>query len=123
MGPTESADSNRTLARFAAFVSLTIGLFVLAGWLMDLEQLTNIVPGWPRMSMLTAIAFVLSGAALWLTTLRAVPAAAAVAILVTGIGILILLRDALGWNAHLEQFTLAPIPSDLDLPLPARMAP
>ena len=71
MGPPESADSSRTLARFAAFVSLTVGMFVLAGWLMDLEQLTNIVPGWPRMSMLSASTFVLAGVTLWLATLRA----------------------------------------------------
>ena len=66
MGPTESADSGRNLARFAAFVSLTVGLFVFAGWFLDLEQLTNIVPGWPRMPMLTAAAFMLAGVALWL---------------------------------------------------------
>jgi PAS domain S-box-containing protein len=123
MGPTESADSGRNLARFAAFVSLTVGLFVLTGWFLDLEQLTNIVPGWPRMPMLTAAAFMLAGVALWLTTLRTVPAATAAAALLTAIGLLILLRNALGWNVHIEQFTLAAIPADSDSPPPARMAP
>src|SRR5215510_6607204 len=106
MGPPESPESSRNLARFAAFVSLTVGLFVLAGWFMDLEQLTNIVPGWPRMSMLSAASFVLAGVTLWLTTLRAVPAATAAAIVLTGTGFLVLLRDAFDWNAQIEQFTL-----------------
>jgi hypothetical protein len=123
MGPPESADSHRFLARFAAFVSLAVGLFVFAGWLFDLEQLTNIAPGWPRMPMLTAAAIMLAGVALWLTTLRAVPAATTAAGLLTAIGVLILLRDASGWNAHLEQFTLAALPTDSASPPPARMAP
>ena len=123
MGPPESADSSRTLARFAAFVSLTVGMFVLAGWLMDLEQLTNIVPGWPRMSMLSASTFVLAGVTLWLATLRAVPAATTAASVLAGIGLLILVRDAFGWNVQLEQFSLAPIPADTDVPSPVRMPP
>src|SRR5688572_3070020 len=123
MGPTESADSGRNLARFAAFVSLTVGLFVLTGWFLDLEQLTNIVPGWSRMPMLAAAAFMLAGVTLWLTIQRTVPAATAAAALLTAIGLLILLRNALGWNVHIEQFTLAAIPADSDSPPPARMAP
>ena len=68
MGNVEFADSSRYLARFAAFVALTVGLFVYAGWVFDLEQLTNLVPGWPRMSRLTALEFVLAAAGLWLAT-------------------------------------------------------
>ena len=123
MGPPESADSSRNLARFAAFVSLTVGLFVLLGWFLDLEQLTNIAPGWPRMPMLTAAAIMLAGVALWLTTLHAVPAATTAAGVLAAIGALILLRNGFGWNAHLEQFTLAAIPGDSAVPPPARMAP
>ena len=123
MGSKESADSSRNLARFAAFVSLAVGLFVLFGWFFGLDQLTNIAPGWPRMPMLAAAAFSLAGVALWLTTLRAVPAASAAAGLLAAIGLLILLRNALGWSAHLEQFTLAAMPGDSDSPPPARMTP
>ena len=64
MGISESADPGRNLARFAAFVALIVGVFVLAGWSLDMEQLTNIVPGWPRMVRLTAVAFMLAGASL-----------------------------------------------------------
>ena len=66
MGPSESADSSRNFARFAAFVALVVGCFVLAGWQLDMETLTNLVPGWPRMVRLTALCFILSGASLWL---------------------------------------------------------
>jgi hypothetical protein len=104
-------------------VSLTVGMFVLAGWLMDLEQLTNIVPGWPRMSMLAA------SRSCWRVSRcgsprcepfrghhrrerahgdrRADPGCA----------------RCLGWNAHLEQFTLARYRRTPPSPPPRRMAP
>jgi PAS domain S-box-containing protein len=123
MVPPDSADSSRYLARFAAFVALTVGLFVFAGWLLDLEQLTNIAPHWPRMPMLAAAAFMLNGAALWLITMRAVHPAIAASILLTLIGLLVMLRDATGWDAHLDQFSLAMIPAGGELLPPPRMAP
>ena len=70
MGIPESAEPSRNLAQFVAFVALAVGLFVLAGWAFDMEQLTNIVPTWPRMVKLTALSFILSGFALWLATIR-----------------------------------------------------
>jgi len=119
----ENADPSRYLARFAAFAALTVGLFVIAGWLLDMEQLTNIVPDWPRMPLLTAAAFMLAGISLWLTTLQALRAAIAAAVLLVAIGVLILMRGALGWNAHLEQFSLAVIPPSMDALPPPRMVP
>src|SRR5688572_23521363 len=123
MVPPESADSSRYLARFAAFVALTVGLFVFAGWLLGLEQLTNIAPNWPRMPVLSAAAFMLNGAALWLITIHAVRPAIAASILLTLIGMLVMLRDAAGWDVHLDQFSLAMIPIGGEFFPPARMAP
>ena len=57
----ESAEPSRNLAQFVAFVALAVGLFVLAGWAFGMEQLTNIVPTWPRMVRLTALSFILVG--------------------------------------------------------------
>ena len=75
MGSPESAEQSRYFAQFAAFVALSFGLFVLAGWAFDMEQLTNIVPSWPKMVKLTALSFVLAGVSLWLATVDArVPA-------------------------------------------------
>ena len=75
MVPAESADSSLFLARFAAFVAFIVGAFVLAGWALDMEALTNIAPPWPRMARLTALTFILAGVALWLVVLRATRAA------------------------------------------------
>jgi PAS domain S-box-containing protein len=112
MGSPESAEPSRYFAQFAAFVAVSVGLFVLAGWAFDMEQLTNIAPSWPKMVMLTAISFVLAGVALWLATVDARVAAMIAAALLTAIGATMLYRDVSGWNIHLEQLTLAPLPVD-----------
>jgi PAS domain S-box-containing protein len=112
----------RNLARFAALVALAVGLFVFAGWALGVEQLTNIVPGWPRMVRLTALSFALSGAALWLAAEYSPKAATAAAALLTAIGFCILVRHAMGWDVYLEQFSLAPLPALIDGQPPDSMA-
>ncbi|MEO8063652.1 MAG: PAS domain S-box protein [Pseudomonadota bacterium] len=123
MGTPETADSSQYLARFAAFVALTVGLFVYFGWVFDLEQLTNLVPGWPRMSRITALAFVVAGGALWLATLHARRFAIATALFLIAIALLVLFRYVFSWVAYIDQFTLAPMPPLIDGQLPPRMAP
>ena len=44
MGSPEGAEPGRYFAQFAAFVAVAVGLFVLFGWALDMEQLTNIAP-------------------------------------------------------------------------------
>jgi PAS domain-containing protein len=123
MGSLESAEPSRFFAKFAAFVALAVGLFVLAGWAFDMDQLTNIVPSWPQMVRLTAISFVISGLALWLATIDVRTPAITAAALLALVGLLILVRNVSGWNAYLEQLTLAPRPAAIDGGAPARMAP
>jgi PAS domain S-box-containing protein len=120
MAIPESAESGR-LAHFVAFVSLAVGVFVIAGWTLDMEPLTNLVPGWPRMSRLTAIAFIVAGAALWLAAQARSRAAAVVSTLLTLLGLLSLMRYALSWDVYIDQLTLAPMP-DAIIGAP-RMAP
>ena len=123
MGSSESAEPSRFFAKFAAFVALAVGLFVLAGWAFDMDQLTNIVPGWPQMVRLTALSFVIAGVALWLATINARTPALIAATLLMAAGLLILLRNASGWDAYLEQLTLAQMPAPVDGHAAPRMAP
>ena len=119
----ESAEPSRNLAQFVAFVALAVGLFVLAGWAFGMDQLTNIVPTWPRVVRLTALAFILSGFALWLATIqKRVPAIIAAGLL-TAIGAIVLVKYATGWDVYLDQLSLAQMPQVLDGNTPPRMAP
>ena len=54
------------ISRNSSFVSVTVGVFVLTGWSLDMEQLTNIVPGLAAHARLTALHSSSPGAALWL---------------------------------------------------------
>jgi len=118
----ESAEPSRNLAQFAAFVALAVGLFVFAGWTFDMEQITNIVPNWPKMVRLTALAFILAGVALWLAATEFRTPAIIAAGLVTAIGALVLLRSAAGWDFYLDQLSLAQTPEVIDGHTPPRMA-
>ena len=120
---TDTAASSRFFSRFAAFVALTVGLFVIVGWTLGLEQLTNIVPHWPRMALLTAVTFLLGGITLWLAIVNAARAALAGAALVFAIGVVILVRDLVGSTAHLEQFSTEPMNLATQGLAPARMSP
>jgi PAS domain S-box-containing protein len=122
MGSPESAEPSRYFAQFAAFVALVVGVFVLAGWAFDMEQLTNLSPTWPKMVKLTALSFVLAGIALWLATANLrIPAMVAAALLL-GAGVLILCRHSFGWDVYIEQLSLDPIPVMIDGRSPPRMA-
>jgi PAS domain S-box-containing protein len=118
----ESAEPSRIFARFAALVAGFVGLFVLAGWSFGLDQLTSLAPTWPKMARLTAISFMLAGAALWLAASGKHALARGAALLVGAFGFIILLRYAAGWNAHIEQLSFSAISDGPGEP-PVRMAP
>jgi PAS domain S-box-containing protein len=124
MGSSVSAESNRFFAQFAAFVALAVGLLVFVGWALEIEMFTNLVPGWPRISRLSALGFMTCGAALWLATIPMKRSTVAAALFLAAIGLLSLFRYALGWDAYIDQFSLAPMPDSILLGvMPPRMAP
>ena len=123
MGPSESANSSRNLARFAAFVALVVGGFVLAGWWLDMEMLTNIVPGWPRMVRLSALCFLLCGGSLWLATLGGARASMVLAAIAAACGTTMLLAHGAYWNAYIDNLSMGPVPAAVDGMSPPRMAP
>ena len=54
----------------AAVVTVTSGILVICGWVFDVPALTSFFPGLPPMPVNAALAFILSGVALWLLTMR-----------------------------------------------------
>ncbi len=54
----DSAEPSRFFARFVAFLAISVGGLVSAGWLLGLDQLTNFLPSWSRMAALTGLCFV-----------------------------------------------------------------
>jgi PAS domain S-box-containing protein len=120
---SEGAERGRFLARLAAFVTLAVGVLVFAGWLFDIDSLTNIAPQWPRMAKLSALGLVLAGATLWLASGNAKGAASIGAALLAAVGATILLRNLLGWDVYLEQLSSGPLPHATDGVGAARMSP
>jgi PAS domain S-box-containing protein len=123
MGVSEGAEPNRFLAQLAAFVALAAGAAVLAGWSFGLEPLINVAPGWPKMARLTALALMVAGGTLWLASARVRTATACAAAALTAIGATLLMRNATGWDAYIDQLSLAPLPTAAGAEPPVRMAP
>ncbi len=58
------------MARGTALAVISIGLIVLAGWCVESQILTSVVPGWVSMKANTAFCFILSGFSLLCVTAR-----------------------------------------------------
>src|SRR4051812_19932504 len=105
-----SAEPSRFFARFVALLSVAFGAFIPAGWLFGFDALTNLVPGWPRVSRLTALGFLFAGLALWLATTDRTRLASLAAVVPIAAGLLALLRYALNWDVYIDQLSLGPFP-------------
>jgi len=63
------AGISRWISRIAGVTAIGVSVIVLLGWSLDVKALKSVVPGLSTMKPNTAIAFVLSGASLWLASM------------------------------------------------------
>ncbi|MBA4158892.1 MAG: PAS domain S-box protein, partial [Gemmatimonadetes bacterium] len=97
------------VASGAAVVAVAGGLAVLLGWWLDIEVLKSLLhPGRIAMNPLTAVAFVLAGASLWLLRGEQVPegrrrVGMGLGLAVVGLALLVLPRFALGLDPGVDR--------------------
>jgi diguanylate cyclase (GGDEF)-like protein len=105
----------------AAVCVSTLGAGVWLGWLLQIPLLKTVLPGYTSMKPNTALAFVLSGVALWFIgkpngrTIRCV-----LALLVAGLASLTLLEYSLGRSIGIDELVFR---DPLSPRYPGRMAP
>lgn len=88
-------------------LTIGVGFLVLVGWILDVEVLKRLLPSLVSMNPLTAVAFILCGASLGLTSQQkggAHTGAQVLALLVMGIGLFRLLGYAFDWEWGLDQW-------------------
>ena len=109
----------RSIALLSGALVSALGLTVLAGWALGLERVVRLLPSWPGMAPLTALAFLLGGLCLCWIALAAkrTPVASIVGLVVALIGVLKLcdyifdahlLVDSLGFREILAAGQLKP---------------
>jgi signal transduction histidine kinase len=114
-------------ARWAALVTVVLGVAVLVGWSFDIQVLKSIVPVWVTMKANTALCFVLIGAAL-LLLLREPPKrvtdnfAYALAALATLIGMLTVAEYVSGLDLRIDQMLFHEMTGAVQTVTPGRMA-
>ena len=118
------------LAGLAGLLVVTIGAVVLSGWALDISRLRGPIPGLIEMKVNTAIAFVMTGSALWLlrregASPRARIVAQACALIGFAIGALSLAEYILGRNLGIDELLFRdPRESAADPTVnPGRLAP
>jgi PAS domain S-box-containing protein len=102
------------LKGFAKVISAcvsTLGLLVILGWAFDVETLKRLSPSFVAMNPTSAVAFIFSGAALWLLGVEQSPnrefpqrLARLFSAIVVLIGALKLAGLACGWKSNVDQF-------------------
>jgi two-component system, sensor histidine kinase and response regulator len=97
------------IARGTSIVGMVVGIVVLVGWLLHIEFLTSIIPGFATMKPNTALCFFLSGCSLWLLHIRGLDAKRTLAARIFAapvalVGVLTLCEHWLGWNLGFDAF-------------------
>lgn len=103
-----------SFAQWVGALAFCASASVLAGWQFGISSLTSVLPAWPQMVALSAVAFALAAASLWLQarafaagealTDRRSRVARACAVLVAIVGLAGLIAWALGWDLRLGSF-------------------
>lgn len=116
-----------------ALLATLIGVTVLIGWAFDIAVLKSISPDWVTMKANTAVCFILTGIALWLTAIPPLTLKTNSAIasrLARFCGLLVFLFGALslaeyisGWDLGLDQWLFVEPGGAVDTSNPGRMAP
>jgi PAS domain S-box-containing protein len=131
---TLHTEASPKLASLAAVLSVVVGAMVLVGWTFDIATLKSVLPGWVTMKANTAVGFILTGIALWLTARP--PAtfnpqlltfffglARLCGLLVGLIGLLTLGEYLFDWNPGIDQWLFREPAGAVGTSDPGRMAP
>ncbi len=123
--------SAAVLSQAASGVVVVVAGAVLVGWALDVASLKGVLPGLVTMKPNTALAFVLSGVSVWLssgggpgrtrTAQRRIALACAVVVAV--IGLLTLVEYLTGLDLGIDQRLYAESPGAVGTFAPGRMAP
>lgn len=98
-----------SFSKLASVFSVFLGCVALAGWIAGFDPLRSLSPGMTRMKANAAIAFILSGAALWILGRKREPhdrllhAARLMALLVTLLGLVTLFEHVFDWNTGIDE--------------------
>jgi PAS domain S-box-containing protein len=110
-------------ARWAGALAIFVGGMVLVGWARDVAALKSILPGWVSVKPNTALAFVLTGIALWFSGPRATWISRICGGLAGVIGLLTLGEYVFGWNHGFDQWLFREAAGTVGTSHPGRMAP
>ncbi|MFZ5894623.1 MAG: PAS domain S-box protein [Myxococcota bacterium] len=124
-GDTDSGRIGFSLAaRVSALGTVAVAVTVLFGWLFDVRVLTSLGSGHASMKANTAVAFILAGGSLGLSTTQAhrgQQAAKWLATLAAALGAASMAEYLLGWDARIDQLVV--VDHCTRAVFPGRMAP
>lgn len=113
-------------SRIGAYIVATVGGIVLVGWVLGIDSLKSVAPGFVTMKVNTALALFVSGIALRLVTLpewRRSPFTRILALGIAAVGGLTIIEYIFDLNLGIDQLLMADDPGSPHTSHPGRMAP
>ena len=120
--------SFKSFSEYASISIILVGIVVIIGWILNIQSLKRISPGFASMKPNTAISFILIGIALYLlqdkrANSRTIYIAKGCAIFVAIIGLLTLIEHTFIWNIGIDQLLFKDSFPDKVSSFPGRMSP